>query len=339
MTDTIWDELELVAQREGSPGGIVERMVHPEAKCDMFAAVDKSSMDRLFLVHVAPTGDASLPELPCLRGLSLRYLTWIQSEHSSVVLELRAGNHEYARVFAIVAEDLADCASQAGTRMEAVDALIRRLTRWQRFLERAGSELLSVEERRGLFGELTVLCRLLDGCSLPGSAVVSGWHGPLHANHDFEYANCSIEVKTSSAKQEQRLRISSERQLDWSQAGRLLLAHVSVAEDTEEGTSLPSLVSAVRSRLEAAQAADQFDDLLLRTGYLRQDEDAYSHPMYLVRKCEAFHVRDGFPCILESDLRAGVGDVTYSIGTGSCSAFSIPFESLISSVEGKTHDT
>lgn len=339
MTDAIWDELEVEARRGGPPRGIVQRMVHPEAKCSMYAAVEKPSLDRLFLVHVDSPDTALLPELPSLKGLALRYLTWLQQEQTSIMLELRARNREYAHLFAVIADDLAECAAQAGSRDEAVGALLGRLTRWQRFLERAGSEWLSLEERRGLFGEITVLRGILDSRSVPESTAVGGWHGPMSANHDFEYAGCSIEVKTSCTKQEQRMHISSERQLDWSQARRLLLVHVSVAEDTEEGMSLPSLVEAVRSHLSGPEISDRFDDLLLQAGYLQQDEGAYSRPRYLVRECQVFDVKEGFPSILESDLRKGVGGVTYSIGIGSCGAFSVSFETLISSVGEALRDT
>jgi hypothetical protein len=331
VTDAIWDDLELEAQRAGPPRGVVQRMVHPEASCSMYAAVEKPSLDRLFLVHVDPLDAASLPSLPSLKGLALRYLTWPQQGQTSIMLELRARNREYAHLFAIIADDLADCAAQARSRKEAVGALLGRLTRWQRFLERAGSERLSLEERRGLRG-------ILDSRTVQESNAISGWHGPMSANHDFEYTGCSIEVKTSCTKQEQRVHISSERQLDWSQARHLLLVHVSVAEEIEEGMSLPSLIGAVRSHLVGRESADQFDDLLLQAGYLQQDESAYGHPRYLVRECQVFDVKDGFPCILESDLRKGVGGVTYSVGIGSCRAFIVSFERLISSLGEILHD-
>lgn len=333
--DAIWNTLELQAKSGGPAMGVVRLMVHPEAKCSMYAAVEKPSLDRLFLLRVDRDDTSVLPELPSFKGLTVRYVTTTQPEEGNATLELRLRNREYGHHFAVMVNDLSECAAEATTKREAIERLLQRLSRWQRFFERAPGMWLSLEERRGLFGELIVLRKILERGSSPQTTVILGWRGPAHASHDFEYNKCSIEVKTSGGKQEQRMHISSERQLDWSQASRLLLAHVSVGEETEDGTSLPEMVDSVRSQLADAQSVDQFNDLLLQAGYLQRDEDAYGHPKYRVRDLEAFDVKEGFPCILESDLRKGVGEVTYSIGVGACEGFKIPFELVLDSVGGE----
>lgn len=333
MSETIWTELAEAAATGGPSSGVLRRLIHPECPCEMYAAVEKPSLTRMFMVFVG-TDHVTPPRLPALRGMSLDYETWHGESRNDTILMLRVRSGVQNDLFASLASDLGNYVAQAQTKDEVVVRLLARLSSWERFLQRRGEEGLLSDVRRGMFGELWVLDRLIGDCSAANrDSLVQGWVGPTGAPQDFILDHCRIEVKTTTTKQEQRLRISSERQLDWTVGPRLFLVHISLAEGPSEGTSLPGLVSLVRKALMGRAGADIFETALLQAGYADRDQDLYSQPMYAVREYHVFEVREEFPCIIERSVPKGVGELSYSIGVGSCMPFDVPWAALITDAE------
>jgi hypothetical protein len=189
-------------------------------------------------------------------------------------------------------------------------------------------------ERRGLFGELYVLKRLLDA-GLPALSVVSAWTGPLHSHQDFQFPDTAIEVKTTSAKQPQSLPITSERELDPTGVGHLFLVHTSLDERRGgQGDTLISMADRVRADVgNDARATTLLDQLLLTAGLLTDHRSVYDEPHYSIRECRMFTVGDGFPCITERDLPPGVGDVRYLIQTGALPQFECDWQHTVTTVK------
>ena len=69
-----------------------------------------------------------------------------------------------------------------------------------------------IEKIRGLFGELLELKRLLLLENIDKNIVLDGWHRPAPANHDFDFKNYSLEVK-SIGRTSSKVKITSENQL------------------------------------------------------------------------------------------------------------------------------
>jgi hypothetical protein len=235
---------------------------------------------------------------------------------------------QYADVFAALATDVAARVILAGDDRAAANAILERLRRWQKFLTaRAGD--MSVARQRGLFGELHTLRRWM----LPafGARVtVSCWRAPQAAHQDFQFPRGAVEVKTTTQKQPQTVRITSERQLDDTGTAALFLFVVILDErlvdgDTAPpGETLPQMVSAVRKELaEDAAALDEFDDRLLEIGYLEADAARFEARRFTLRAEQCFCVSAGFPRILEHDLAAGIGDVAYALSLAACARFSV----------------
>lgn len=72
---------------------------------------------------------------------------------------------------------------------------------------------LSWETARGLFGEFLVIKKYLIESKFTPLDVIQGWHRPAPANHDFDYKEFSLEVKTIS-KDSTTVKITSQYQLD-----------------------------------------------------------------------------------------------------------------------------
>lgn len=71
---------------------------------------------------------------------------------------------------------------------------------------------MTMNAAKGLFAELLVLKKYLEDPTFPKSDIIEGWHRPAPANHDFEYAECSLEVKATS-RDSTTIKITSEHQL------------------------------------------------------------------------------------------------------------------------------
>lgn len=260
---------------------------------------------------------------PACTGLEVLAVQLAGHAHLGVALrEPRFGD-----VFTALAEDLARRVEQErGEPIHVVAVFISQLTRWQRFLA-ASAVGLSAEAQRGLWGELHFLhTRLLPTL---GGAAVAGWKGPEGAHQDFQFSGAWIEVKTTLAKQPQTVLIASERQLDDTLAPALFL-HVLMLESQEGGLStLPALVTQVRSALGAWPASrEPFEEALLAAGYLDRHAPRYAGVGYAVRQTDDFRVGLGFPRIVEADLPAGVGDASYQLSLAACAGFITPASSL-----------
>ncbi|NQE34791.1 hypothetical protein E5S67_02520 [Microcoleus sp. IPMA8] len=164
---------------------------------------------------------------------------------------------------------------------------------------------------------------------------VKCWTGAKGTQQDFQFQHCAVEVKTTTAKQHQKLAISSERQLDDTGTGTLILLHLSLDARQERGESLPDMVASLRSLLENDPIAkEELEILLFEVGYLDIHIPYYEQIGYTPREVNYFKVEGDFPIIIEADLRNGVGDVRYTISVAECRRFSIPELDVISLICG-----
>jgi len=150
------------------------------------------------------------------------------------------------------------------------------------------------------------------------------WISPRGTQQDFQFSGCAVEVKTTSAKQHQKLAIASERQLDETGAGAIVLLHLSLDVRQGQGETLPAMIASVRSLVAGdAIARDELENLLFEVGYLDIHIARYENIGYTIREHNYFKVGADFPKIIESDLRNGVGDVRYTISVAECKRFSV----------------
>jgi hypothetical protein len=242
-------------------------------------------------------------------------------------------------VFNPLASDIAWIAHAKSDDAEAALAAVGRFNHWCQMLERLAESGLSLQARRGLVGELLFLRDYLLN-AMPATAAVRSWTGPTGAHQDFQFIGTAIEVKASSGKEPQTIVINSERELDETGIGLLVLAHFSLDERRGgSGESLNAIVDGVRVAVNDAAARGILNDLLIRVGYLDQQRNLYEEPRYTVRKQRFWRVMDDFPRIIESDLRPRVGDCQYRISTAGLDVYSLTDEDVVAAVKGSgTHE-
>ena len=317
--EALWLEMEGAAVAQS---GVLRRRVLPEAACDLFVGIEHPSRRRALLLRLPQVETPALESAPQARGVDMRIgrLPDDPADCTSVVLAL--ADAACRDIFSVLVDDIAAHVGAAATARAAVEQFLSRFARWQAFLERFGPDGLSESAQRGLFGELWFLRSYL----LPlGSGTVGAWMGPKMAPQDFHLPGLAVEVKTTTSKQHQKLRIAGERQLETSAALRIIVFHLSLDAHRDTGLSLVELVAEIRAQLATAPLAlTTFNEGLLEAGYLDVQAPRYSRTGYIERERHFFEVRGDFPRIVGADLRAGVGDVFYSISVAECLHYEMP---------------
>lgn len=141
-------------------------------------------------------------------------------------------------------------------------------------------------------------------------------------------------MKGTAAKQHQVLRVVSERQLDDTGVEKLFLFHLSLDTHLDAGQTLPVLIDEIREALRGTGAAPIFEERLFEAGYLDAHRHVYENPGYTMRESNFFLVANGFPRIVEADLRRGVGDVHYSVAVAECKHFLVDALDVADQVRG-----
>lgn len=208
------------------------------------------------------------------------------------------------------------CVDVLGVARELPDnpskALYRALDRWKALIRSEGAPL-GPEQLVGLFGELTVLNRLL----AKDSSAHRLWHGPERYQHDFTSASIAVEVKASTSGEGRRPRIHGLDQLEAPEDGSLFLAwfRLQRTQVQSAGISFPEMIA------EALRLCDDEGallDLLAAVGFRLSDAELYRDVRFLIAEERWYSVDADFPKLTKRGLvEAGVPvsalDVEYNI--------------------------
>jgi hypothetical protein len=330
--EDIWKLLEQDERNVSS--GYLTRRILPDVNYDVYAAIEKPLNTRLLMLRVDSTFLDRKTVYPTSSSFVVNRIALPQDGEEYGTLQLVLTNNRYKDIFTTLVQDIVDYLAFISEEQAATAAFIVRLKRWQTFLEKNGLEGLSEIAQQGLYGELWFLRQIV----LPNVTLFKGlqcWTGPKGTQQDFQFSRCAVEVKTTSTKQHQKLAIASERQLDDTGAGTIILLHLSLDIRTGQGETLLDMVSSVRLMVaNDPLAKEELENRLFEVGYLDLHASRYEQTGYTVREINYFKVEQDFPRIVEADLRNGVGDVRYTISVSECKRFSIDESNMLSLMEG-----
>lgn len=315
IDEAAWERMEAEAVA-GGQGVVRRRLVTVDETYGVFAGVDLATGQRTVLIE---TDEAVEAQSVVLAGVDVK----VHTDPARQLIEVTLRDRRFAGVFTTFVNDLTTIAEAASASREVLD----RVRVWISFFERAGPEGLSGFARRGLWGELFVLREVVVAAWSLDCAAAS-WTGPNPGIHDFSIEGIALEVKTSAAHQDQRLAISSERQLDDRPLNLLLLLQLAIDVRPGSAYTLPMLVEELRELFASDLGARAvFESQLLRAGYADDHAPLYATEQYWVRSARAFEVRDGFPRIIEP-LPDGIGRVRYDLSTAACGEFLIDWDDI-----------
>lgn len=267
---------------------------------------------------------------------------WPQSEGFSVEVELEEEKNTDSRVqvciqltdirhvdvFFVLCEDICKLLLSETDESAATKAFHSRLVKWQTFFKKGRQEGLSEEKQVGLFGELIVMMDVL----LPrieSSLVLQAWRGCKRASQDYQFADWTLEVKTSRATIVEKVWISNVQQLDEDGKSPMILTVVHVHANPTVGYTLPEIISELRNKLEG-EAGELIEVGLFEVGYLDVHEKLYMDIKYRVLNISHFKVEEDFPRLKRTDLPDGVKGVKYEISIDSAKDYRVNEETLYS---------
>lgn len=252
-------------------------------------------------------------QLPKLQGATVTLVhSNGDSRSPSITFELIAHSAAFKAVFVeLSARLIRDVCGERSASL-GILAVARRLSIWARFFDARENNGLSRSRQLGLLGELICLQRLSRILALHDA--VSAWTGPNGSAHDFQSPCGAVEAKLTTSSAPERVRISSERQLDDSLVPWLGLFVVLAQETASGDTGVPHCVDEIRIALSttAPTTSSLFEERLLAAGYIDSDRAEYSIRV-VVRSAEFVRVHEDFPRVRSAELRPGVFSVSYEI--------------------------
>ncbi|MCB8889464.1 PD-(D/E)XK motif protein [Vreelandella malpeensis] len=301
------------------------RRVDKCGRHDFFWAVVEN--DNVALALALPEDAEKVLQLPKIKSLDISYRKL--GERDALLVVLR--DPEQADLFASLCKDIMSAGEQGETSSDALDRSVRRTLRWHHLLRGGSSERLSVDEQRGLLGELHVLQLL---CAEIGTeAAIVAWRGPEGGAKDFELHGMCIEVKSRRGAARPQVQISSADQLaDVASADVFLLVYDVDAAIKPEGMTLSDHVHEVELIFKSATltAYDTWERLLAAAGFDWAHD--YSDRRWTVGKRVTFLVEEGFPRI-PTPLPMGVLNVKYSVALNACAEFKVEDDQLLANIK------
>lgn len=227
---------------------------------------------------------------------------------------------KFTEVFLRLADDLHIRTAQAPNETAALDRVSLIIDEWHRLLKPRPSGLLTMEELRGLVGELWLLLGEFSA-SRSMEAAVEGWLGPMGLPQDFWYPETGYHEAKAIGPSATRVRMSSEAQLDASPLELLVLQVANTAEGTVGAVNLLTLVARVTTALaKLGVSADSFNERLQQLG-VDLGESFYEDTWFVVTLLQSYAVTPEFPAIRASQLDPSITRVTYQVELSSIGDF------------------
>ena len=307
--EKIWEDLE---NDTSLTTGLLYRRYSGKISPDVYVALKVPERHRSIAVHLNKSSGFDTKAWDKFRDIKIQGLQDEKNKGRQFLI-ISLLNNQHRDIFSILSEDLIRKVSDISDENALVSELISRLEKWHLLFEKLNCQGLSEEAQRGLYGELYFLKEFLKTGTSP-EFCVDTWKGAEKEVQDFQHADWAVEVKTTHGKNQQKLHISNERQLDTSLVPYIYLIHLSLEIRQGFGESLNSLVESLDGLLIQSPAAySVFKLKLLEAGYFDHQIDLYEDTGYSIRQENFYKVVDDFPRITESMILPGVGDVKYSV--------------------------
>lgn len=218
---------------------------------------------------------------------------------------------EQNSVFELLCTDLITYSQAAENEAAALNLTVKRFKQWNKLLEHQRRSLMDESNRKGLLGELTYLCEVIDG-GYPIFAAVQGWVGPDGADQDFVYADGWHEVKSVGVSASS-VKISSLEQFANSDPGELVVMLIDKCAPKRSGAvSLGEQVERTLERVrEDADALSLLESKLMRCGFI--DLPEYREQKYVCSGKMRFRVDADFPRLTADNVAPQIIETQYSI--------------------------
>ena len=233
-------------------------------------------------------------------------------------------------IFSLFIQNILEDIAESVTENEAVTKTLNVISKWKKLFDKINFNGLSLEQQKGLIGELLFINYLLDHRKL-STRILNAWTGPDFEDKDFVFGGNGIEIKLTSSKYP-KLKITNEGQLDAQNLNELFLILYTVEDVKENGFTLNSLIDQIQEKLSAnIDELKFFNERLMLLGYFEDDKEHYNK-MYSLKKIYTYSVSEEFPKIIKSQLPIGVYNTSYFIELSAVENFSVEMEEITQNI-------
>lgn len=294
-----------------------------------FAATNHITGQHLYIMSVS--NNVVIPELKNyhFKGVEI-YTLPIESENK-IELYIYLLDNELKDIFSLFIQNILEEIEPSVTENEAITTTLNVVSKWKKLFDKINFNGLSLEQQKGLIGELLFLNFLLDKDKTRTNAI-NYWTSSEQdfQAKDFTISSVGVEIKLTSAKQP-RIKVSNERQLDAENLSELFLVLYSTEAVKDNGISLNSIIEQTRQKISIEEERNIFNAKLQLNGYFDEDKEHYDR-MYSIKKTFAFTVASDFPKIVKNKLPLGIYDTSYSIEISAVENFIIELENIFENI-------
>lgn len=280
----------------------------PHLNC--FAATNHITGQHLYIMAVA--NNVTIPELKNYRFKGVEIYTLQSDPENKIELYIYLLDNDLKDIFSLFIQNILEEIEKSVTESEAIKTTLNVVSKWKKLFDKINFNGLSLEQQKGLIGELLFLNTLLDDEKTIANALNS-WTGAEQdfQAKDFTLGSVGVEVKFTASKQP-RIKVSNERQLDAENLSELFLILYSTEAVKDNGISLNSIVEQTRQKISTEEERSIFNTKLQLNGYFDEDKEHYGR-MYSLKRTFVFNVSSEFPKIIKGQLPLGIYDTSYSI--------------------------
>jgi len=299
----------------------------PHLKC--FAATNHITGQHLYIMSVSK--NVVIPELKNYRFKGVEIYTLPIEAENQVELYIYLLDNELKDIFSLFIQNVLEDIEPCVTETEALTTTLNVVSKWKKLFDKINFNGLSLEQQKGLIGELLFLNYLLNDEKTSSNAV-NAWTGSEmeFQAKDFTLGSVGVEIKFTSSKQP-KIKVSNERQLDAENLSDLFLVLYSTEAVKDNGFSLNSLVAQTRKAISTDEERSIFNAKLQLNGYFDEDSEYYGR-MYSLKKTFAFAVTSDFPKIVKNQLPLGIYDTSYSIEISAVESFIVELENILAKI-------
>lgn len=299
----------------------------PQFNC--YAATNHLTGNHLYLMKLS--NHTIIPEFKnsSFKGVRIDVFDLNESKELNIYLI----DNELKDIFSLFVENIIEEITNVSTENEAVTITSNVIQKWKKLFDKLSIKGLTIEQQKGLIGELLFLNDLIDSEINP-DYLLNCWTGPDYEDKDFTLGATCFEIKFTTSKLP-RIKITSERQLDSSNIDNLFLNNYSSENLKENGISLNSIVDIIREKISSNSATLKFfNERLESADYFDEDRENYNS-QYGVKSSSLYEVNDSFPKLTTDSLPQGVYNTSYYIENSAIEEYRVDFETIINELKNE----
>ena len=313
-----------VFEESGLDEGYYHRRFPSEANWIVHVGIHRPTNSRIVILESDARLVAKFRLKDETRGYIIEVCPSEMGRRDRVFIRIQEKNASCSSIFTALCSDVVTRWVEHVGVEESLKSIIQGLNRWKKFFLRWPQNGLSREEYIGLYGEISFIEAGIKAKHLR-VPIVASWSAPLGSNQDFLFGSIAVEIKSTTSNEMDKVRITNIRQLDGTGLAMLFLARYAFDFREGVGRTLPQLVESLKSSLAAISIdlVSPFVERLFDAGFVEGVVNDFDGWGFTQRQFDVFHVTDGFPRLLESNLERGVSDVSYNLNLAAAQQFLI----------------